>query len=114
MYQFGQPKIDSIQTMEGKFRYYPQVDKEPVIELKMAYLDSSTKCTYGFIEAGPNLLSPKTLEAFRAFMESAEEDVGQVVSSGGVIAPFGEVVPNARNNAESDRSPELPKGLGEE
>ena len=114
MYQHteGTPAFDAVMAVEGKFIFRPQLDKEPNIEMLMVYFDTKTGNTWGTCPVKATMFSPKTLEALRAFLESAEEDFGQVVFGGGVIAPFGPVQ-NPRAQAESGEGPKLPPGLGE-
>lgn len=108
----GTPTFDAVMAVEGKFSFRPQLDKEPNIEVLMVYFDTKTSSTWGTCPVKSSLFSPKTLEALRAFLESAEEDFGQAVFGGGVISPFGSVQP-PRDSAESGQGPQLPPGLGE-
>jgi hypothetical protein len=116
MYKQGDGKVvfDAVMVVEGSFHFHPALDKQPNIDLLMVYVNSETGTTYGSSPARPNVFSPKTLEAFRAFLESAEEDWGQVVFGSGAIAPFGQVQ-NPRSAAESPDglAAGLPKGLGQ-
>lgn len=108
----GIPAFDAVMAVEGKFTFRPQLDTEPNIEMLMIYLNAGTGSTYGSCPVKSAIFSPKTIEALRAFLESAEEDFGQVVFGGGVISPFGPVQ-NPRTQAESGQGPQLPPGLGE-
>lgn len=110
----GRVAFDAVMAVEGSFRFHPAIDKEPTIDLLMVNVNSETGVTYGSSPARANVFSPKTLEAFRAFLESAEEDWGQVLFGSGAIAPFGQVQ-SPRNAAESTEglSAGLPKGLGQ-
>jgi len=101
------PVFDGVMVLEGKFTFLQHAGQEPAIEVKLAYVDSTTGTTYGACDFSSP--SPKTLEAFRQFIYSLEEDFGQVVFDGGVITPFGPVSPLSQ--AESDKG--LPPGLGE-
>ena len=101
------PVFDGVMVLEGKFQFLQHVGQEPAVEVKMAYVNSSTSTTYGACDFSSP--SPKTLEKFRQFVDSIEEDFGQVVFEGGIITPFGPTSPTSR--AESDER--LPPGLGE-
>jgi hypothetical protein len=113
----GPPAFDSIVAMEGKFTFRPDHDEVPNIELLMVYYSSTTRRTYGTCEAKATFFSPKTIEAFRAFLDSAEEDFGTVVFGGGVIEPD-PYLPNLNQAETSQGLPmnlpsRIPKGLGE-
>ena len=101
--------FDGIAALDGKFKFNPSVDEAPVVEVTMVYVNSKTRTTYGSCPF--STFSPKTREAFRAFLESAEQDFGEVVFEGGVVSPFGHSA-SASGKAESNEG--LPKGLGQE
>jgi hypothetical protein len=105
---------DAVMAAEGSFRFNPMLHKEPEIDILMVNVNSETGVTYGSSPARANVYSPKTLEAFRAFLESAEEDWGQVLFGRGEISPFGQTQ-SPKNVAESTEglSAGLPKGLGQ-
>ena len=100
--------IDSVQAVEGKFKWRPDMDKDPILEITMVYLNRETKTTFGTCPVDSSLFSPKTMEAFKAFLESAETDFGTIVFERGQPAPFGET--QGTQEAESSRG--LPTGLG--
>lgn len=101
------PVFDGIMVLNGEFSFMQHLGQDPQVSLKMAYVRDSTKTTYGYCDFAT--LSPKTLEAFREFVRSAEEDFGQLIFEGGVVTPFG--VSATTSKAESGQG--LPKGLGE-
>jgi hypothetical protein len=103
------PVFDAIVGVEGKFKYRPDLDVAPTVEVLMVYLNTATKTTYGSCPF--DKFSPRTLEALMEFMRCAERDFGDVVFDGGILTPFGPVV-TPSDGAESGAG--LPKGLGEE
>lgn len=108
MYTRKGPKpaaFDSVVVVEGGIKYNPAVDHEPVVTLKLAYLNSKTQTTYGSCDFSN--FTPKTMEAFRHFLELAEADYGQIVWEEGQLSPFGTA---AKQGIESDEG--LPIGLG--
>lgn len=100
--------FDALVGVEGKFRFRPELDSVPAIEVLMVYLNSTTKTTYGSCPF--KSFSPRTLEVFLEFLKLAEQDFGDIVFEGGVVSPFGPMV--GSGGAESNNG--LPKGLGEE
>ena len=105
--------FDSVVAMEGRFKYKSLGDPEPDLEITVTYLDSKTGLTWGFLPV-KTLFSPKTMEAFRAFRDAAEQDIGMAALGGGAIEPFGSMKsPTSTDQAESDEGPKLPPGLGE-
>jgi len=100
---------DAVVAIEGKFKFRPDVDVVPAMEVTMVYLNSGTKTTYGTCPF--TTFSPKTIEAMLEFMKCAEQDFGEVVFEGGIVTPFGPLA-TPPGGAESGNG--LPKGLGEE
>jgi hypothetical protein len=100
--------IDSVVAVEGKFKYRPDMDSVPSVEVTMVYANSATKTTYGTCPI--STFSPRTLEALLEFLRCAEQDFGEVVFKGGILNPFGPIA--SQEGAESNEG--LPKGLGEE
>lgn len=100
--------FDAVLALEGKFKFRPDLDVVPAIEVTMVYLNSVTKTTYGTCPF--TTFSPKTIEAMFEFLKCAEQDFGDVVFEGGVLTPFGPLA--TPGVAESGKG--LPKGLGEE
>lgn len=101
--------FDAVLAVEGHFKYRPDLDVVPTVEILMVYLNSTTKTTFGSCPF--TTFSPKTVEALLEFLKCAEKDFGDVVFEGGVQSPFGPVVTTVKG-AESNNG--LPKGLGEE
>ena len=101
--------FDAVLAVEGTFKYRPDLDALPTVELVMVYLNSVTKTTYGSCPF--KTFTPKTMEALREFLKCAEQDFGDVVFEGGVLTPFGPMEPSVRGAESGDG---LPKGLGEE
>lgn len=100
--------FDAIIAVEGQFKFRPDLDAVPVVEVLMAYANSTTKTTYGTCPF--KSFSPRTTEALIEFLRCAEQDFGDIVFKGGIVAPFGPLASTA--NAESEKA--LPRGLGEE
>ena len=100
--------IDSITAHEGKFSF--SHDKKPEVEIVMVYSNQQTKATFGTCPLRSPRFSDKTLEAFKAFIRSAEEDFGALVLEGGFIAEA-EGSP-ALGMAETSKGLK-PRGLGE-
>lgn len=100
--------FNAIAAIEGKFKFRPDLDVVPAIEVIMVYLNSETKTTYGTCPF--TTFSPKTMEALLEFLKCAEQDFGEVIFEGGVLTPFGPLA--TPGIAESGNG--LPKGLGEE
>jgi hypothetical protein len=107
------PKFDSVMILEGSFAYKGVTDPDPHLVLTATYVDSKTGFTFGKLDARSIFFTPKTVEAFKAFLNAAETDIGTVVMGSGTLAPFGESQA-PRNQAESDKGPQLPPGLGQE
>jgi hypothetical protein len=106
------PKFDAVIVLEGEFKFASIADTDPHLRLTAAYVDSKTGETHGKVLA-TTIISPKTLESFRAFLQSAEEDICNFELGGGSYSIFGEVQ-SPRNQAESNQGPQLPPGLGQE
>lgn len=104
----GSTEIDSVVAVEGKFRFHPGVDHEPVVELSMMYLNKQTSQSFGTCPAKSDLFSRETFEALRRFLTLAEKDFGNVVLAGGQPASYAGEKPTAK--AESGTG--LPKGIG--
>jgi len=103
----GHPgNIDSVVAMEGKFKFQPDV-KEPELEITMVYMNRESGVTLGCCPVKTSRLSPETIEAFRAFLESAESDFGKVAFEKGQLISFGD---RGTEKAESPQG--LPAGLG--
>lgn len=80
------PRIDSLTAREGSFQMSP--DGEASIEVRLAYVHKESGEGWGFFDARTSMLSPKTIEAFRNFIMSVEEDVGQqLFSEGAFVLP---------------------------
>lgn len=73
----GIPRADSISVVEGKLRFSPGLDPEPVAELVAVYSNKSTGITYGTCPMLSTMFSSKTKEALLNFLKSAEEDFGR-------------------------------------
>ena len=101
--------IDSIEAREGKFLVTPGAGN-PEIEVVMVYSNQQTRATFGTCPLRSPRFSDKTLEAFKAFIRSAEEDFGALVLEGGFIAEA-EGSP-ALGMAETSKGLK-PRGLGE-
>jgi hypothetical protein len=99
--------IDSVIAVKGSFTFHPWRDEEPSITLEMMYANKANQTTFGLCPARSSVLSPKTLEAFRAFLEAAEEDFGRRVLDNEISPPFG---PRVSVVAESE---DTLRGLGE-
>ena len=104
----GNLSFDSIRAVEGKFFVDPSSSEIEAL-IKMAYVNRATGTTYGMAKMRAPLFSKETVEAFRAFLESAEKDYGSVVFSDG--ASTGPVGSSGLGEAESTEPPE-PKALG--
>jgi len=102
------PAFDALVAVEGHFKFRPNLDVVPTIEVLVAYMNSKTGTTYGTCPV--SVFSPRTLEAFIEFLRCAEQDFGDIVFEGGIVTPFGPVV--SGGNAETEKG--LPRGLGEE
>jgi hypothetical protein len=63
--------------VEGKFRYSPGLDPDPVADLTVVYSNKETGITYGVCPMNSSLFSKKTREALLQFIQSAEEDFGR-------------------------------------
>jgi hypothetical protein len=84
--------IDSISAAEGAFK----IPKSglPEIDMLMLYSNKGTGTTFGTCPMKTSRLSEKTIQAFRAFIESAETDFGSLILEGGFIAEVeGRVTP---------------------
>jgi hypothetical protein len=100
------PIFNGLAVLEGSFTFLQHAGLEPKIVVRAAYMNDSARTTHGYVDfTSP---SKKTIEAFREFIKSIEEDVGNLVYEGGNITEFGIEAPTAR--AESNEG--LPKGLG--
>lgn len=73
----GIPRTDSISIVEGKLRFSPKMDLEPVAELIVVYSNKDTGITYGTCPMLSTMFSNKTKEALLTFLKSAEEDFGR-------------------------------------
>ena len=99
-------RIDTVAAREGTFQLTP--DGQPQVEVRLAYMNRErAQEGWGFFDARSQMFSPKTLEAFRHFMECVEEDVGQLLFSEGAT-----VLPTGQAEAESAGGLNF-KGLGE-
>ena len=101
--------FDAVLAVEGSFKYRPDLDAVPTVEVTLVYLNSTTKTTYGSCPF--KTFSPKTVEALIEFLKCAEQDFGDVVFEGGILTPFGPLASSTKGAESSDG---LPKGLGEE
>jgi hypothetical protein len=99
--------FDAVVGVEGHFKFRPNLDAVPTVEVLMVFINSTTKTTYGSCPV--QTLTPRTLESLITFLRNAEEDFGNAVFGGGVLTPFGPLM--AASGAETDKG--LPKGLGE-
>ena len=99
--------FDSLRAIEGRFFVDPG-SSEVEATIKMAYVDRASGSTYGECVVHASLFSKETIEALRAFLESAEKDFGSIVfKEGGRSVPAG----TSLGEAESDEPPK-PKSLG--
>jgi hypothetical protein len=101
------PVIDSVVAVEGKFKFHPGIQEVPEIEVTMMYANSVTKASYGTCPA--KMFSPKTMDALRTFLESAEEDFGMIAFLGGTSESYG-AFSLGYNQAESPKG--IQKSLG--
>lgn len=103
--------IDSVGVAEGTFKISKGVPL-PEIELLMVYSNRANGSTFGTCPVKTLRLSEKTILAFRAFVESAEEDFGNLILEGGFIAEAEGRIPSM-GMAESDAGLQRPsRGLG--
>lgn len=111
MYVRSEPRptaFDAVMAVEGQFKYRPDLDAAPTVEVTMVYLNSETMETFG--PCPVKKFSPRTMEALMEFLRCAEHDFGDRVFMGGETTPYGPLAtPSAR--AESEEG--LPRGLGE-
>lgn len=103
------PVVDAIVAVEGEFKCHPLLQADPVLELKMMYIDSKTRQSYGTCPAKTQVFSPETIEAFRAFIRSAENDFGRLFFEGGTVVPYEGASGSSTSKAETG---ETPRGLG--
>ena len=83
-------RFNAVVAVEAKIRFHPRIDKEPNCELLMMHVNTPSWMTFGTCPVKPNLLSEKTRKALIAFLESAEEDYGNILFDTGVnvtVAP---------------------------
>ena len=83
------PRIDSITAREGSFNVVP--GGSPEIKIRLAYTNKEKGEGWGYLDANAQMLSEKTKEAFNHFLESVEEDVGQLLFTEGQLSPQGTV-----------------------
>ena len=102
--------IDSVTLVDGSFKTNKGMD--PEIRLVMMYSNKTTGDSLGSCPVLSPLLSEKTILAFQAFVDSAEEDWGSFVLSGGYIAAV-EGHPQSLGMAESSDGIKPLRGLGE-
>lgn len=100
--------FDSIRAVEGKFFVDPSSD-EIEATIKMTFVNRASGTTFGKAKIQSPLFSKETVEAFRAFLQSAEKDFGSVVFQDG--ASTGPVGSSGLGEAESTEPPK-PKALG--
>jgi len=100
---------DSVVAAEGNFQYRPGYEVEPVIKVKMVYTRRDTGETYGYCPVRSSMFSPRTMELFMKFLESAESDYGKVFFGGGVVEPSSKI---GIGHAETEVGLG-PKGLGD-
>lgn len=74
----GVPRADSVTVVEGKIRFSPGVDPEPVAEMVVVYSNKSTGVTYGTCPMFSTLFSKETKESLLKFIKGAEDDFGKV------------------------------------
>ena len=104
------PAMNSVTLVEGLFKIHKGLS--PEIHLVMMYSNKSTGVSMGTCPVMSALLSEKTLSAFQAFIDSAEEDWGSFILSGGYLAAV-EGRPQAMGMAESSEGIKPIRGLGE-
>lgn len=99
------PIFNGVAVLEGSFTFMQHAGLEPKIVVRAAYMNSSTRTTHGYCDF--DTPSPKTIEAFREFIKSIEEDLGKVVYEEGSLTDLG-----AESTSRAESNQGLPKGLG--
>lgn len=85
MYKGTKPGvINAVVAVEAKIHFHPRIDKEPNCELMMMHVNTPSWMTFGTCPVKPHLLSVRTRKALLAFLESAEEDYGNILFDTGV------------------------------
>jgi len=87
--------INSVEVAEGTFECFGM--KNPKLSVKMVYKNSKTGTTYGGCDMSERLMSEATQSLFKQFLESAENDFGQIALGSGTVG--------------SDLKPESDEGL---
>lgn len=102
------PKPDSLLAVEGKFRHDPTTEAVPNIEVTFLYTNGRQGGNFGTYVLGPQAFTLETVEAFRNFLQKAEQDAGRLVFEDGEITSMGAALATG-TNAETGASL---KGLG--
>jgi hypothetical protein len=104
--------FDSLCPVEGSFRLDPFDGSIMEFAITMIYANRSTKETFGKAIWPAEVLSDKTMTAFKDFMKSAEEDVAKILY---VERADGDKTQRAAHSWEKAEGPgplKRPKGLG--
>jgi hypothetical protein len=101
--------IDSLCAVEGSFKIDPQ-SGIPTVSVKMLYTNSKIRDMYGLCTTTNEVYSPKTIQALKDFIKSAEDDMGALVFNGALNSQPDTAATGAGSGEGLPTG--IPKGLG--